>query len=607
VARQRLVINSDDKGRFCLSVDGGVLMIGDNAQEAEVILRNLRVAHIYCEVEVEDKVVVVNGIKAALGQPPLCKELHPGEGVRVGLREIRLEAGVDAPAPVAKSDVSPSSAAASRSEPLSAPAAGTPPATAPAVAPVTEAGGARLFKQLVVIDGGDHGRVFALPNNGVYTIGKTSRHANIVLHDLYVARIHCELHIQGDSVRVVHREGQNGTLIDGQRITDQLLPVGSVLRVGNSHLRLDTVVGVEAPAAQSKKDAQLQVQAEEPAEEVIVEDVAEAGGAEIIEEDVEIVEDIVEAVNTAPAAAAATEQGEVYALPHSPIDELLKIEDQMLGHFKVECLLGRGQSGLVFRARDLHNNQVVTLKVLSPDFPADDEELHQFIGALKALPHLTHANLVTLYRAGRTGPHCWIAREYIDGEGLARVISRLQTGGAADWTWACRTILDLGKALRFLHEHKVTHGNITPRNILVGKSRVTKLADLMLGRALLGSRLQNVILPKKLLAEAVFLAPEQTLPQGSVDPRTDIYALGVIAYTMLTGQPPFAGSSLREITAQIREAPVTKPSKQQPGIPLLFEAVVLKMMARRREDRFQSAAEVMSYVEPLAEEHGIAV
>jgi hypothetical protein len=602
VARQRLVIDCDEKAPFCLAIDRGVVTIGDNPQDAELVLRNLHVARIRFEIEVEDARVVVDGVKAPLGQPPLHKELQPGEAVRIGGKEIRLEGNVGTAPAVGRPEAGPGSITLRPPQPpVSAPVATVP---APA-GPAPETVGGQVCKQLVVIDGGDQGRVFPLPHSGVCAIGKSSKHAAIVLHDLYVARVHCELHIQQDGIRVVHVEGQNGTLIDGQRITEQALQVGSVLRVGNSHLRLETAVRAEAPAPPAKRDAQAGSTPEMPPKETDAE-VAEVADAEM--DDLEVIEDTAEAAKTEmPEVTGASEQGEAYALPHSPIDQLLKIEKQTLGHFRVESLLGRGQSGLVFRAWDLHHNQVVTLKVLSPDFPANDEEMQQFIGALKVLPHLTHPNLVTLYRAGRTGPRCWIAREYVDGESLTRLIHRIQTGAVADWTDACRVILDLGKALQFLHEHKVTHGNMTPRNILLTKGKVAKLADLMLGRALLGSRLHTIIAQRKLLAEAAFLAPEQTVLHGSVDPRTDIYALGVVAYTMLTGQPPFVGGSLREITTQIREAPVAKPSTQRAGLPLLFEAVVLKMMARRREDRFQSAVEVLAYLEPFAEEHGIAV
>jgi serine/threonine-protein kinase len=127
----------------------------------------------------------------------------------------------------------------------------------------------------------------------------------------------------------------------------------------------------------------------------------------------------------------------------------------------------------------------------------------------------------------------------------------------------------------------------------------------MLNRALEGSRLQKAILGKKLLAELPYKAPEQTDPHAPVAPLADLYALGVVSYTVLTGQPPFVAASPREVAALIREGKVHKPNKLRPGIPAAFEAAVLKMMARRREDRFQSAAEMLAVLEPIAQEHDI--
>jgi pSer/pThr/pTyr-binding forkhead associated (FHA) protein len=562
-----------------------VVQIGDHPQQAELVVRNLHVHHIHCEVEVEEEQVLVSGTKAPLGEKPLRKELHAGEIIRVGHSELRLEAGAKDVGPLfPEGDIG--LADDLKLQPLAAAATETKPDVAK---PPPETAAVR--KQLMVVDGGDRGRVFFLPETGICTIGKSSKHADIVLHDLYVARVHCELQIQGDRVRVIHVEGQGGTLLDGQPVTEQPMQVGSVLRVGNSQLRLEVAV---APAAQGKKDTEPRLAP--LADEIPAEEVVEV-------EDLEVIDDIVETVASETAEATTTDQGQVYALPHSPIDQLLGLEDKTLGHFKVGPLLGRGQSGLVFRAQDLHTNQIVALKVLSPDFPAQEAELQHFIGALKGVPKLAHPNLVGLLRAGRSGPCCWIAREYVDGEGLARIISRAPAG--LDWTVACRILLHLAQALKFLHEHKLTHGNITPRNILLSKNKVTKLADLMLYRALHGSRLRKIILQKKLLAEAVFLAPEQSIPKALIDHRTDQYALGTVAYILLTGQPPFAGRSLQEITTEIREAKVVRPGKKHPGIPASFEKVVLKMMSRSAEDRFSSAEELLACLQPIAEEHGI--
>jgi len=310
MARHRLVIDRDDKGHFFLSVEGGILLIGDHAQDAELILRNLHVGRIHCEVEVEEKLVVVKGAKAPLGQKPLLQELHPGEAVRVGHSELRLEAGAEEAAPALSratesgATESPAKvAAAAESPPLFKdgdilgfaddlalePLAGSAQVSAAAAGPVPEPAPAQLLKQLLVIDGGDRGRVFLLPQSGICTIGKSSRHADIVLHDLYVARIHCELRIEGDSVHVVHVEGQNGTLIDGQKITtEQPMQLGSVLRVGNSQLRLETAVRSDP---QSKKDTRLDTAAAaQHSEETAAEDVIEVGDVEIIEDIVEVVD-----------------------------------------------------------------------------------------------------------------------------------------------------------------------------------------------------------------------------------------------------------------------------------------------------------------------------
>jgi serine/threonine-protein kinase len=289
------------------------------------------------------------------------------------------------------------------------------------------------------------------------------------------------------------------------------------------------------------------------------------------------------------------------------VDKLLELEDQVLGHFKIGALLGRGHSSLVFRALDQKNNQSVALKVLSPDFPKTDAELQRFVRAMKVLPQLAHTNLPVLYGAGRTGAYCWIAREHVEGESVARQVQRLKEGAAKfDWTRACRVAVHLGNVLDFLHGHKVTHGNLTPRNILVRVSdRATKLADLMLNQALEGSQLQKAILGRKLVAELAYMPPEQTDPHAPATPVADLYALGAVLYALLTGEPPFSGETPKEVLTQVRTGKVAKPSRHQKGIPADFEAAVLKLLARRPEDRFQSAVEMLAAIDPLIHEHEI--
>jgi pSer/pThr/pTyr-binding forkhead associated (FHA) protein len=590
MAKRHLFIDGDDQGHFFLSVERGTLTIGVDPKNAEAVLRGLHISRIHCEIEVEEDLVVVGSPETTTGastaKPPFRQELHTGQALQVGHAHLRLEGA------------------------RAAPSTETGAVAAPKAAPTP----GRLIKRLFVIDGADQGRSFPLPDSGTLTIGKSHKCSDIVLHDLFVSRVHCQLQIEGDKVVVMHMEGDNGTLINGQRITEQELRLGEVLRVGNEHLRLETAVVEDSPASKTEKDTgTISIAGEEDVIEVVEEEdgievVEEDYGLEVIEEEdgVEVIEEETEVLTAEPAEEPAEPSEDPYCLPHPSVDQLVALENQVLGRYQIGPLLGRGQSSLVFRAQDLKTNQRVALKVLSPDFPSSDAELQRFVRALKVTPTLPHPHLVTIHGAGKSGTYCWIAREYVEGESLTRLIQRLNAAGKLEWTFACRVAIQLGKALHFLHQHRVTHGNITPRNILIRHSdKLTKLADLMLNRALDGSRLQKAILGKKLLAELPYLAPEQTDPHASVSPLADLYALGTVLYALLTGRPPFLGASPKEVLTLIREGKVVKPSKLQPGIPPSFERAVLKMMARRPEERFQTAEEMLAVVEPIAEENGI--
>jgi serine/threonine-protein kinase len=271
-------------------------------------------------------------------------------------------------------------------------------------------------------------------------------------------------------------------------------------------------------------------------------------------------------------------------------------------------LLGRGHAGLLFRAHHRQNNQAVTVKVLSPEFPKTDAEQACFARALKAVAPLRHPHLVSVLAAGKTGPFCWIAREYVEGESLATLIARLHAEGKLGWKRACRVAVHLGKVLDFLHQRGMTHGNLTPANVLVRTdTKTTLLADLMLDKALEGSELADLIREKKLLAELPYYAPEQLDVDAPLDHRTSLYALGTLLYALLTGHPPFTGTEPETIVGLILEGKLVRPSKFLRDTPPPFDAAVVKLLAHRPEDRYQTAAELLAVVEPIANFNEIKV
>jgi serine/threonine protein kinase len=401
--------------------------------------------------------------------------------------------------------------------------------------------------RLLVIDGADHGRFYLLPETGITLVGNGQKHADICLHDLYVTRIHCELAVEAGQVTVTARDSPAGTLINGKKITEQGLRPGDVLRVGNSHLRLE-----------------------------FAEDASVWGQPEAEEEDEK------------PAKGGA-----------------VKLEDlggHTLAHYELGAVLGRGQCGIVYRARDIKTDHEVALKVLDVDFPKNDPEMQAFIKILKARLPLSHPNLVTLLGAGKSGSFCWIALELVEGENLAHVIERHRTAKKIKWRRALNVALDVGRALAFLHQHHLVHGNITPNNILIQEmNEAAKLNDLLFQTALEGSALQQKTMEQKLLAELPYLAPEHVDPQPAlVDELSDLYSLGVVVYAVLTGRPPFAGDSPEDTIQQILDGQPIKPKKLNKAMPDEFQAAVTKLLARHPEDRYPSAALLVADLEKLA-------
>src|SRR5262245_36678980 len=191
-------------------------------------------------------------------------------------------------------------------------------------------------KRLLVIDGADKGQSYLLPEAGAVLIGNSRKHTDICLHDLFVARVHCQVEVDEDRITVSDRVTPNGILVNGTKVPQRELQLGDVIRVGNSYLRL---------------------------EDVVAEPTAEA-----------------DATGEAPAPAA-DEPGK---LPNLPPHRLGELAGRTLAHYKIGAEIAPGHSGAVFRARDLKTDEAVALKVLSPVFPADPEEMQRFIRAMKA-------------------------------------------------------------------------------------------------------------------------------------------------------------------------------------------------------------------------------
>ena len=412
-----------------------------------------------------------------------------------------------------------------------------------------------MTRHLFVVAGPDKDRFFPLIDAGIVVIGTSHRHAEICLHDLHAARSHCEIEIDGEQVTVVDLDSDSGTFVNGERVTRQPLQPGDVIGIGDTQMCLRTG----------------EPRRRKPSEE------REEG-----------------------------DDGKAYALPEASADPIATLAGTALAHYQLEALLARGHHGAVYRARDQKNNSVVALKVLSPEFPKSETEKQRFINAMKTMLPLRHPNLVSLLGTGKSGPYIWLALEYVEGESVATMIKHQGSSGIKDWKVAWRIALQVSRALAFAHESQVYHGHLTPHNVLVRSSdKCAKLSDLLLGRALEGSHLRQAVFQAKLAAELSYLSPEQTHNPAHADAASDLYQLGATVYALLTGRPPLQGVSQMETVKKIRKGEVVSPRQTQPALPEPVEDVVLKLLAKRPEDRYASAEDLVAELEQSGKNAGM--
>lgn len=421
--------------------------------------------------------------------------------------------------------------------------------------------------RLVVIAGPDRGRAFSLVEGHTLVIGR-GRTTQTQLKDPHVSRIHCRVQAEGAAVLVSDAGSAGGTLINGKKIAGPYpLQPGDLLQIGTTQLRFERAPTLEAATLMP------------------------AGGPPASQ----------------PAATGAKRAATARPAPDTP-KFLSDLVGKTLARFAVGSLIAEGKSGSVFRAQDLKENRPVALKVLQLELSENDEDMRRFVRAMKTMLPLRHPNLVALYGAGKSGPYCWMAMEYIDGESLAQVIRRIGVAGMLSWRYSLRVAIHVGRALDFAYEQKIIHRNVTPTNILVrGADTFAKLGDLMLAKALEGTSAEQITRTGQLVGDVAYMSPERTRGGDQVDARSDIYGLGATLYALLTGRPPLVGVSLADTITQIREAQPLSPKESQPSMPDLLEAAVLRMLAKRPEDRFQRPAEFLTDLERLAKREGAAV
>jgi serine/threonine protein kinase len=258
-----------------------------------------------------------------------------------------------------------------------------------------------------------------------------------------------------------------------------------------------------------------------------------------------------------------------------------------VSHYHVVGKLGTGGMGVVYEADDLRLPRKVALKFLPEELADDADAVRRFAREASTIALLSHPNICTIYEVDAYEGRQFIAMERLDGVNLKAIMAREDL--------ELSRLLDIAKqitaALVAAHAKGIVHRDIKPGNVMVGSDGHVKVLDFGLARQfrMAGTNqggLEGSTIPGRPLGTANYMAPERIL-QLPLDPRSDLFSLGVLMYEMATGRLPFAGASPSDTVTNILDR-----EPEAPDQPAALEHVVMRLLAKRAADRYQSAEQL---------------
>jgi serine/threonine protein kinase len=260
-----------------------------------------------------------------------------------------------------------------------------------------------------------------------------------------------------------------------------------------------------------------------------------------------------------------------------------------ISHYRVTGKLGIGGMGIVYEGEDLRLARPVALKFLPEELAGDPEAARRLEREAQTIAGLNHPNICTVYEIDEHKGTAFIAMERVEGANLKLHMARrpLSTQEIVD------IALQITEALGAAHSAGIVHRDIKPGNIVISSTGVVKVLDFGLARRFMLPQTGELVVGGSTflgrpVGTANYMAPERIL-QLPLDPRSDLFSVGVVIYEMATGRPPFAGASPSETVTNILEKDPIPLTKLSPHQPLQLERIVNRLVAKRAEDRYQAA------------------
>ncbi len=272
---------------------------------------------------------------------------------------------------------------------------------------------------------------------------------------------------------------------------------------------------------------------------------------------------------------------------------------ELIGHYRIESLIGVGGMGEVYLARDERLGRKVALKLLPTRLIADETQLSRFKTEARSASALNHPNILTVYEIGAEGNRQFIAMEFIEGMTLRASLTR----GRMNVHSTLEIAVQVASALAAAHETGVVHRDIKPENIMLRPDGYAKVLDFGIAKLTeqrpasdhyeLGTTAVLQTRPGLVLGTAHYMSPEQTRGQ-KVDARSDIWSLGVVLYEMIGGIPPFRGETPSDCIASILRTEPPPLSGLLSDVPLKLESILQKALRKNRDQRYQTIKEMLA-------------
>ena len=265
--------------------------------------------------------------------------------------------------------------------------------------------------------------------------------------------------------------------------------------------------------------------------------------------------------------------------------ELQALRRSLAGQFEVIRELGRGGMGVVVLARDLRLDRMVAIKVL-PATVADDEWRERFLREARTAAQLSHPNIVPIYRADETDGLAFFIMGFVDGESLAE---RVQARGALPVPDVVPWLREVAWALAYAHARGVVHRDVKPENIMVERSSGRAfVTDFGIAR---DTKADSLTATGSVLGTVHYMSPEQA-SGDPLDGRSDLYALGLVGFYLLSGRQPFEGLAAHAVLVAHATRPVPPLSSVAPQVPRAVAAVIDRCVAKRPDDRYATGEEL---------------